>query len=163
MRLRAGLGLATGMTLLAISGVAFAGKGLGPYYGIKYNSNWVSQAAVSYDQKLALDEERIETINCGGCDTILYGPGTIFHVRNLTKKPVCVAFEFKPNERGMERWGNRGVFYLKGGKKLNKIAGFFDVSDGSNQSFSMSYEYSLTALEPLSDKRCPDIKWALTP
>lgn len=163
MRRKLGLAVAAGLTLFGISASAIAEKGLGPLYNTKYRSNGIVQTLMSNDQRLALNEESIDTINCGGCDTIWYGPGSIFHVRNVTKKPICVAFEFKPRDRQLDSWGSRGIYYLKSGKTLSKIGGMYVISSGQTGTVDMAYEYSLTALDPLSDKRCPDITWALTP
>ena len=163
MRRKLGLGVVAGLALLGISASAFAEKGLGPLYNTKYRSNGIYQTIMSANQKVALDEESIDTINCGGCDTVWYGPGSIFHVRNVTKKAICVAFEFKPRDRQLDTWGSKGIYYLKSGKTLKKIGGMYVISSGQTGSVGMGYEYSLTALEPRSDKSCPDITWALTP
>lgn len=135
---------------------ASAGKGLGPYYAIKYLSHGTAEAGRSTDGRVALLEESIETINCGGCSTVLYAPGNVFHLRNLTREPICARFDFtKATDRyGVEHFGSGSVHYLKAGQTAAKVGGVFAVNGGETGSVNVGYDGSLHTWQPIGKKTC---------
>lgn len=132
-----------------------AGTGLGPLYGMKYESRGISQTVISDDGRVAMSIEEIETINCSGCDTVWYAPGRIFHLRNVTKEPLCVVLNFTRDDTRAEHWGSGEVHYIKAGKTLAKAGGVYDFSDGNDSvAVDTGFSFSIETWKPRSKNDC---------
>lgn len=155
MRGIAGLLIATAGISLAAQ--AAADRGLGPLYGIKYQRTGIVGTERSDNGSVELTIEGIQTINCGGCDTIFYGPGRIFHLRNVSKRAVCASFNFTPDEESssiIERWGSGVTFYLKPGQRVKKIAGLYSFNPGNNDLVDLGYTWFIRTTPPTGKKSC---------
>jgi len=136
---------------------ALADKGLGQYYNQKYEAHGISATHVSDDGAVAVDAQDIETVNCGGCDTVWYGPGIIFHFRNTSKNPICAAFVFDrqdTNDYEIDTWGSGAIYYLKGRQSVPKIGGLYMLSTGGSRSVNLGYNYSIHTWDPIGKKNC---------
>ena len=146
--------LALVLTALVIGSPASAGKGLGPYYNMKYEDGGIIAADLSADGSVELTTQSISTINCGGCAEVWYGPGKIFHLRNTGKQPICAAFHFDPEDRGLDNWGSGTAYYLKGRQQLKKVGGFFSVATGGTEQVNLSMTGRIETWEPVGKKKC---------
>ncbi len=136
---------------------AAAQKGLGPAYNMKYKSEGIVATDYTTDNAIEWTAEDIYTINCGGCSTVWYGPGTIFHLRNTTKIPLCASFEFTPedpNDWIVHRWGSGTAYYLKPGQRMKKVGGLYTVSTGEGGTANLRYTYTLRRWSPAGKNRC---------
>lgn len=151
------IGLALGLALTTgMANPAGAAKGIGPYYSMKYNSLGTSESMRSRDGKVVLYLEEIETINCGGCDTVLFAPGRLLHLKNITREPICAKLEFTPVSRayGLEKFGSGTILYLKGGKMAKQVGGLFYVNSGQSGSADVSMDVSLRTWQPIGKNQC---------
>lgn len=146
--------LALVLTALAIGSPASAGKGLGPYYNMKYEDGGITATDLSSDGSVELTTQRISTINCGGCEEVWYGPGMIFHLRNTGKQPICAAFHFDPENGRLEKWGSGAAHYLKGRQQLSKVGGFFSVATGGTEQINLSMSYRIETWQPVGKRKC---------
>lgn len=144
------------LALILAGTPAYAGKGLGPLYNTRYESSGVVDTHASADGRVAVVVENIETVNCGGCDTVWYGPGTIFHLRNLSQAPVCASFAFTKlsDDYSIDQWGSGDAYYLKRGKQVSKVGGLYVISTGGTGSVDLNYTYTIRTWEPLANKTC---------
>lgn len=132
-----------------------ADKGLGPLYNMKYNSRGISKTVLSSDGKIAMSIEEIDTVNCGGCDQAWLAPGRIFHLRNMTKQPLCVVMQFTRNDSRADYWGSGETHYLKGGQTFKKAGGIYDFSDGdSSVHVDTGFSWSIRTWTPLAKNEC---------
>lgn len=156
MHLKFSSGAVAALALVCAGTPAIAGKGIGPYYSMKYQSHGSSESGRSEDGQVALLEESIESINCGGCDTVWYGPGRLFHLRNLGRAPICARWDFKPAGTGydLEKFGNGSIHYLKPGKTAAQVGGLFYVSTGQTGSADVGYSGQLRTWAPLGKNSC---------
>lgn len=140
---------------LAVS-PALAEKGLGPYYDTKYESWGITNTHPSRDGSVVVEAEEIRTINCNGCDTQWLAPGVVFHMRNMSKKPICAAFTFGTTSTGRRptEWGSGAAYYLKGGKQAKKFAGLFYISGGGSGTRDIGYSYKIVTWAPGANKSC---------
>lgn len=139
---------------LGLASPASAGKGLGPLYNVKYNSYGIVATDQSVDGAVEMTTERINTINCGGCDETWYGPGSIFHLRNTGKQPICVSLEFTPEDGGLHNWGSGDTYYLKGRQRLEKVGGLYSIATGGTERINLSLRYTIRTWEPVAKKKC---------
>lgn len=149
--------LIAGVASLALAGTAaFANKGLGPLYNQKYQSNGIVSTDFSSDGQVALSAESIDTINCSGCDTVWYGPGTVFHLRNVGKTPICASFTFTPrsSDYGLHQWGSGTAYYIKAGKQAYQAGGIFYISTGQTGSADLGYTGSIRTWRPVAKNDC---------
>lgn len=145
-----------GALIVGAATAAWGGKGLGPYYNMKYQSYGTFEALRTTDGQVQVLGEEIETINCGGCDTVLYAPGILFHIKNLGKAPVCVEFKFTPSakSRGPERFGSGTIVHLKKGKTASKIGGLFYVNGGETGTVDTGYDMTVRHWAPIEKGKC---------
>ena len=140
-----------------LSGPAIAGQGLGDAYATKYESLGIIDRMSSQYDEVVIDVEDIETINCGGCDYVWYGPGSIFHMRNVTRQPICASLDFTPvDDRSwfVHRWGSGVAHYLKPGQTLKKIGGLYTISTGETGSVDLGYSWEIRTWEPVAKNDC---------
>jgi len=148
---------ATIATAIAVSSAALADKGLGEAYNLKYEAYGITDTHVSNDGTVAVDVQDIATINCGGCDTVYYGAGIIFHLRNLTSNPICASLVFDradTRDYQLSTWGSRNIYHLKGGKRAQKIGGIYTVNGGDERSVNLGYSWSIHTWTPIAKKTC---------
>lgn len=138
------------------SAPASAGKGLGELYNLKYESAGISQRNLSPDARVELSVEDINTINCGGCEITWMGPGVVFHLRNLTKKPVCARWNFTRSNPNWEinHFGSGSIHLIKGGKTAAKVGGVYHVSSGDERTMDIGFQGSLVTWDPIAKNDC---------
>jgi len=142
---------------LACGGTAFAAKkGIGPLYNMKYESYGSSESGRSSDGQVTLLEESIDTINCGGCNTVWYGPGRLFHLQNTGRTAICARWDFTPSSRSydLDQFGTGSVHYLKPGKTAAQVGGLYYVSTGQTGSADVGYSGQLRTWSPLGKNSC---------
>ncbi len=147
---------------LACAGPAAAAKkGIGPLYNTKYESYGSSERSRSDDGSVAVLEESIETINCGGCDTVWYGPGVLFHLQNLTKTPICAQLDFDrvgKDDYMVDEFGSGSVHYIKGGQTASQVGGIYVISTGGTESHNVGWGGQLHTWAPLGKNNCGDAR-----
>lgn len=154
-----GCAVLLGLGLGSLSAPALAAKrlGAGPYWNTKYRT--VYEGANRYetwDGRLVVTQDKIETINCGGCDVVDYYPGSVFHVTNVSREPRCFSFPFTLKETSYGRvysWGSGEVFLVKPRKTIRKFAGI-SASFGHSGTFNLGWDGSVHSWAPISRNKC---------
>jgi len=138
------------------TGWAQSKLGAGPYFNTKYRmiSRGTSSTSTP-DGSLTVTTDSIETINCSGCDTVYYYPGTLFNVRNNSRKPICFTFVFKPRAgafNGVTTWGSDQVFLLRPHQTIAKFAGI--TMDFNMRRVDLGYDGKIQGWDPIDKRTC---------
>lgn len=144
-------------TLVCPGPALAAKKGIGPLYNTKYESYGSSERYRSDDGAVVVLEETIETINCGGCDTVWYGPGVLFHLRNLGKTPICAQLDFdrvSKDDYEVDEFGSGSVHYIKAGQTAAQVGGIYVVSSGGTDSHNVGWGGELHTWAPQGKNVC---------
>lgn len=144
------------LTISALASAASANQGIGPYQRMNYESNGTFEAGRTKDGGVIIYEEDITTINCKGCDRQLLAPGSLFHIKNSSKQPICVNFSFKPTSKSyrLETFGENVIVYIKGGSTIRQVGGLFYFNSGQRGEVDLGYELKLRTWQPIGKNQC---------